>query len=129
LDLALPLDGVDRIEVLSGDASGLYGAGAIGGAVNIVTRAADLGRSNLQCETRDAHGNRSLDAGSYRAAGRLGRALAVGFEIARTESSGGRDGTDLQTDAAHVAMRLETPVGRLRASAGFADRGFGARDF
>src|SRR5258706_6077154 len=85
LDLAMPLDGVDRIEILSGEASALYAAGAVGGAVNIVTRAADLGRSNVQCETRYAHGDRSLDAGAYRGGGQLSRALAVGFEIGRIE--------------------------------------------
>jgi len=61
LDLALPLDAVDRIEVLSGEASALYGPGAIGGAVNIVTRAAELGRANMQCETREAHAARPAD--------------------------------------------------------------------
>jgi vitamin B12 transporter len=126
LDLAIPLDGVDRIEVLSGDASALYGAGAVGGAVNVVTRAADLGRSNVQCETRYAHGDRSLDAGTYRGAGKLSRALAAGFEIGRVESSGGHDGTDLAFDAAHVAGRLDTALGRVKLSAGYTGRGYGA---
>jgi vitamin B12 transporter len=129
MDLAFPVDAVERIEVLSGDASALYGPGAVGGAVNVVTRGADLGRSNLQCETRDAHGSRSLDTGTYRGAGRITRALGVGFEVARTESSGARDGTDLETDAAHVAARLDTALGSAKVSAAFADRGFGARGF
>ncbi len=128
LDLAMPLDGVDRIEILSGEASALYGAGAVGGAVNIVTRAADLGRSNVQCETRYAHGDRSLDAGAYRGGGQLSRALAVGFEIGRIESSGAHDGTDLSTDTAHVAGRLDTALGRVKLSAGYGGRGYGARD-
>ena len=32
------LDGVERIEIVRGPASGLYGSGAIGGVVNIITR-------------------------------------------------------------------------------------------
>ena len=38
LDLAVPLDRVARIEVLEGPASALYGADALGGVVNVVTR-------------------------------------------------------------------------------------------
>lgn len=36
----LPLNNVERVEVVEGPASALYGSGAIGGAVNIVTRGA-----------------------------------------------------------------------------------------
>ncbi|NIQ58318.1 MAG: TonB-dependent receptor plug domain-containing protein, partial [Gammaproteobacteria bacterium] len=36
--LALPLDRVERVEVLRGPASALYGADAMGGVVNVVTR-------------------------------------------------------------------------------------------
>jgi outer membrane cobalamin receptor len=127
LDLTLPLDGVERIEVLSGDASALYGPGAIGGAVNVVPRGADLGRANMQCETRYAHGERSLDAGAYRGAGRLSRVVSVGFELARAESSGAGDDTDLASEAAHLAVKLETGIGRVRLSAGYGGRDFGAR--
>lgn len=36
----LPLDNVERIEIVRGAASSLYGAGALGGVVNIITRKA-----------------------------------------------------------------------------------------
>lgn len=36
----LPLNNVERVEVVEGPASALYGSGALGGAVNIVTRGA-----------------------------------------------------------------------------------------
>ena len=38
LDLAVPLDQVERVEILRGPASAVYGADAVGGVVNIVTR-------------------------------------------------------------------------------------------
>jgi len=97
--------------------------------VNIVTRAAELGRSNAQCETRIAHGSRSLDAGAYRAAGRVMSGVAMGFEVGRVESSGADDGTDLATESAHAAARVETGLGRLKLDAGYAGRGFGTRGF
>ena len=40
LDLAVPLDQVERIEVLRGPASALHGADAVGGVINVVTRRA-----------------------------------------------------------------------------------------
>jgi outer membrane receptor protein involved in Fe transport len=126
LDLEMPLDGVERIEVLDGSAAAVYGPGAIGGAINIVTRGAELGRSNVQCETRYVHGSRSLDAGTYRGAGRLGRATAIGFEIGRTESGGDGNDTDLSLETAHVAAKIETAVGRVALTAGYVGRDFGA---
>ena len=56
-DFDVPLDAVERIEVLAGGGSALWGSNAVGGVVNIVTRGADLGRSNMQCETRYSHGS------------------------------------------------------------------------
>ena len=67
-DLDVPLDAVERIEVLAGAASALYGSGATGGVVNIVTRGARLGKARAQIEGRYAHGTQSLDAGTLRIA-------------------------------------------------------------
>src|SRR5690606_27325750 len=38
LDLAVPLDQVERIEILRGPGSSLHGADAMGGVINVVTR-------------------------------------------------------------------------------------------
>ncbi|MCX5763373.1 MAG: TonB-dependent receptor plug domain-containing protein, partial [Gemmatimonadetes bacterium] len=38
LDLAVPLEAIERVEVLRGAASALYGPDAVGGVINIVTR-------------------------------------------------------------------------------------------
>jgi len=39
-DLAVPLDSIERIEIVRGPASALYGADAVGGVVNIITKKA-----------------------------------------------------------------------------------------
>lgn len=39
--LAIPIDAIERVEVLRGSASPLYGNNAVGGVVNIVTKTAD----------------------------------------------------------------------------------------
>ncbi len=72
LDLSrFPLAGVERIEVVKGPQSTLYGSEAIGGVVNIVTRPA---RGETSAEAQVLAGNRGrLDAtaGGRRAQGKL----------------------------------------------------------
>ncbi len=45
--IPIPLEQIDRIEILRGAASALYGADAIGGVINIITRIPDESRANL----------------------------------------------------------------------------------
>lgn len=128
-DLDVPLDAVERIEVLAGAASSLYGAGAVGGVVNIVTRGARLGRARGQVEAHYGHGSNSLDAGSVRAAARLTDALSVSADAGRSESSGFRDDTEFQSEVVRLSGTLETERGPLNASLGWARRAYGAYAF
>ncbi|HEX7580745.1 MAG TPA: TonB-dependent receptor plug domain-containing protein, partial [Thermoanaerobaculia bacterium] len=118
-DLDIPLDAVERIEVFAGGASALYGSGAIGGVVNIVTRGARLGRARAQIEGRYAHGTSSLDAGSLRIASKIGDSIAVAVDAGRAESSGFRDDTEFQTKSLRVSGRLETGAGPVQLSLGY----------
>jgi outer membrane cobalamin receptor len=43
----IPLENIERIEILRGAASALYGADAIGGVINIITKIPDESRTNL----------------------------------------------------------------------------------
>lgn len=128
-DLDVPLDAVERIEVLAGSASSLYGAGAVGGVVNIITRGARLGRARGQVEARYGHGSNSLDAGSVRAAARLLDNLSFAADASRAESSGFRDDTDFATEALRLSGTLETERGPVNASFGWARRAYGAYAF
>lgn len=74
---------IERVEVVKGPASALFGSGAMGGVVNVVTRA-----------SRGAFGTR-LDAGygsfgTYRAAGRAGGSLTRRFDLDLGLSAAGR---------------------------------------
>ncbi|MCL4810106.1 MAG: TonB-dependent receptor plug domain-containing protein, partial [Thermoanaerobaculia bacterium] len=66
LNLDVPSDAIERIEVLYGAASALYGSEAVGGVIHVVTRGGALGGARAQVEGRYAHGSHSLDAGSLR---------------------------------------------------------------
>src|SRR5690606_25804552 len=88
LDVAVPLDAVERIEVLRGPASAIYGSSAIGGVVNIVTR---RGTSDLHARAQTG------SFGAYAAGAGVG--AARGAWSARVDadldaSDGHRAGTD-----------------------------------
>ena len=76
----LPADAIDRVEIVKGPQSTLYGSDAMAGVVNIITRAPDEGRRTL-----------SVEAGSFStlntSAGISGRAAGTDFriEIARRQ--------------------------------------------
>ncbi|MDP2817701.1 MAG: TonB-dependent siderophore receptor [Polaromonas sp.] len=74
----------DRIEILKGPASVLYGDGAIGGAINFITKRPD--RNNPGTEALLSYGS----GGSYRAAvgkgGALGESGAYRFDFSHNDS-------------------------------------------
>ena len=127
--LDVPYDAIERIEVLSGPAAAVHGAGAVGGVVNVVTRGANLRRARFQFEGRLVHGTDSLNAGGIRAASKIGDSLAVAADWARLESSGFAPDTEFAQDFVRGSARWETAAGPLSASFGYGRRRFGAWDF
>ena len=128
-DFDVPLEDVERIEVLAGGGSALWGSNAVGGVVNIVTRGANLGRSNMQCETRYAHGSNSLDAGGYRAAVRIAESVSAAVDWRRSENAGFRDDTESASNLLRVSGRWDTGAGPVTLGLGYASRDFGAYAF
>jgi len=124
LSLAVPLHEIDRIEVLRGPASAVYGADAVGGVINIVTRRPEATRVHAQ-----------VDGGSFEtmavAAGAEsgGPRLRIGGTGEYRESDGHRPGTDYRIAAGHLAVETLLRDRPLRATLGFADRDFGASKF
>jgi outer membrane cobalamin receptor len=103
LDLNLiSLDNVDRIEVIRGSASSLYGADALGGVVNVITRSSvcDTPLSDISYQQGD-HG---LEKIGGRFSGRLGQHLGLNLMASSTKSDGFRDNSDFQ--GRHLASRL-----------------------
>ncbi|HET8655474.1 MAG TPA: TonB-dependent receptor [Longimicrobiaceae bacterium] len=122
LDLAVPLAQVERIEVVRGPASALFGADAVGGVVNVVTRAG--GPSLVRAE-----------GGSFGTAG-LAAAHALTLGAARADlagtwrrSDGHRPGTDYDMGQARAALTAPLGGRTLHAAAAYAARDFGADGF
>jgi iron complex outermembrane receptor protein len=119
-DLTVPLDAIERIEVLRGVASAVYGPGAVGGVINIVTR-------------RGARAaNAAVRGGSFGSVGGdVGGSFGDALNLAANydKSDGHRDGTDFRIGQGRVSYAAPLVSGTLSANAGLAVRDFGAADF
>ncbi len=124
LDQAVPLDQVERIEVLRGAGSSLYGTSAMGGIVNIVTRSAGA-RSVARFETGSF--NTLVASGMYAVPIKEIAPFTVTAEHAR--SDGHRAGTDYESTIVRASLAAPAGGGTLRVDAGSADRAFGASQF
>nr|WP_240978485.1 TonB-dependent receptor [Longimicrobium terrae] len=123
MNLAVPLDQIERIEIVRGPSSALYGADAVGGVIHIVTR-----REGGGVRARTEAGTWDTRTAALSWAGTAGRVRAdVGGEYAR--SDGHRSGTDYEMGSGRAA--LSAPVGKwtIRADGAHAARDFGAEGF
>ena len=123
LDLAVPIAMIDRIEILRGTGSAIYGSDAIGGVVNIVTRAdSTFG----DAATRAGSFGGALARGAVGGAVR-GTLLRIGADIDR--SSGHRDDTDYRIVQARAGGERRVGTARISVDAAIGARQFGAADF
>jgi len=123
LNLAVPLDQVERIEVLRGPAASLYGSDAMAGVINIVTRR--RGEGSMASISRGSYETNEVQLSHRRSIGSVHADLAATYQ----ESEGHRPGTDYEMGSARVAVVI--PAGRnpLFAEAAYASRDFGADGF
>lgn len=96
---ALPLAQIERVEVLRGPGSSLYGADAVGGVINIVTRRADAGLRFDAATAFGSRGARELSAGVSATQG----AWDIAASLAQEHDDGGN------------AMRPGDPYGNYNA--------------
>ncbi|HTJ23644.1 MAG TPA: TonB-dependent receptor [Gemmatimonadaceae bacterium] len=122
LDLAVPLASVERIEILRGVGSALYGPDAVGGVINIVTRRSQSSDVRARSGSFGSVGG-GLATGMTRDAFTL--ATAADFD----KSDGHRDGTDYRIGQGRVSVSSPTPGGIVRTSLALGVRDFGAADF
>lgn len=122
LDLPIVVEDIERIEVLRGGASALYGPDAAGGVINIVSR-------------HGASRSLSIAAGSFgtvRAALSGGVGNTHGFARGTAEysvSDGARPGTDYNTKQVRISLGRSGSGTRLGFDGGWARRAFGANAF
>ena len=123
LDLAVPTAMIERIEIMRGASSALYGSDAVGGVVNIVTRTDTSGAS--LAARGGSFGGASASAASFGRAGPVGLRAAADVD----RSDGHRPGTDYRVAQWRASADRATPAGRVVADVGEGVRHFGAADF
>lgn len=118
-DFPVLLEDVERVEILNGPGSSLYGADALGGTINIITRQP---ASRAQVEISGGqHGFFSASANAGFTAGAVGQA----FSVSGTRSSGFTYDRDFRT----LGVTSQTTYKGSSLLVSHIDRDFGANGF
>jgi iron complex outermembrane receptor protein len=127
LDLPIPIDAVNHIEILRGSGSTLYGSEAVAGVVNVVTDPSNE-PEKLEMRLSTGYGNFSTNEQSGFIAFRQG-ALSQRFSFERELSGGFRDDRDYRNLALASQSWVRTRLGLTRFFLSLLDRPFGADQF
>jgi len=124
LDIPFPFESVERVEVLKGAGSTLYGADAMGGAVNFITRVPEtseirLGAGIGNWGTNQQNGSVTLGRKQFSEQLTFVRELSTGFLADR----------DYRNLAIASETVIRTPMGASDVLLGTSDRPYGADGF
>jgi len=92
---AFPLDNVERIEVVRGPSSVLYGSEALGGVINILTR---MPRKKFETDFSASYGSFNTQQYNFRHGGNLNK-LHYYFTLDRRSSDGHRENSNYSGNA------------------------------
>ncbi len=124
LDIPVPLDSVDRVEVMRGSGSTLYGADAVGGVINIITAPPSVTEFRL----RTAFGSDGIN--QQRASlGIAGKKVSEQLSFARDFSTGFQPDRDYRNLEFASVTRLATDFGNGSLNLAYMDHPFGADQF
>lgn len=119
---AIPLSSIERIEILPASSAVLYGGGATGGTINIVTKAPARGLRSAELGTGVAtHDTLELRAGGSAAKTNAGLRL----HGSHYESDNYRENQRVRIDNAQADVRWTGEAGALSLKVGADDQRFG----
>ncbi len=125
MNLPVTVQDIEKIEVLRGQSSTLYGPDAFGGVINIITKTARRDRIRL-----DLSGG---SFGSYKTSASVSlpgtKQFSNSFTIEKTGSDGFREDTDFQNHIANWKTDFQSAKTEVRFNAGYVSKDFGANDF
>lgn len=144
-DFPVSLSDIERIEILEGAASRVYGASAFGGAINIVTRGTDsssalptregANTNKTQVEAGVQGGSYATFGGDARIAIRQTRPSLTGgvgsgsISATYQRSDGATLNSDFQRGNAYLRGQYDAPDFRIDWQAGYSQKSYGANTF
>ncbi len=124
MDIPVPLEAVDRIEVLRGSGSTLYGSDAVGGVLNIITRRPEATEARVSV----AAGNFGVNE-ERATLGAVFKTLAEELSFSRDSSSGFMPDRDYRNLSAASDTWWRSALGSSNLMLAYSDRPFGADRF
>ena len=124
MNMTLPLEVIERIEITKGSAGRIYGQNAFTGAVNIITKKNI--KNNLSVELTG--GSFDQKRGSLTVQRKLENSDIL-FNYNRKESEGYRYNTDFKNDELFVKSNFKIKDQKVSAIGAFNERKFGANGF
>ena len=124
MNMTLPLEVIERIEITKGSAGRIYGQNAFTGAVNIITKKNI--KNNLSVELTG--GSFDQKRGSLTVQRKLENSDIL-FNYNRKESEGYRYNTDFKNDELFIKSSFKIKDQKVSAIGAFNERKFGANGF
>jgi len=124
MDLPLPTEAIERIEIMHGAGSTFYGSDAVAGSVNIITAAPKYSEFRMSAGV----GNFGINQQSGSVALLSGR-WDEQISAARDFSSGFMPDRDYRSVTIFSNSGLQTGLGRTLVMLGYGDKPFGANQF
>jgi iron complex outermembrane receptor protein len=124
MNLPVNIEDIQKIEILNGQASTIYGPNALAGVINIITKKGDVHNMSANVE------------GGQNGYYRIGLGLQIPAEdfantisFSRAKSDGYRHNTDFENVTSAVKSNYTFASGNAGVSFGYTDRKFGANSF
>jgi iron complex outermembrane recepter protein len=113
---SVPIENIDRVEIIRGGASTIYGEGAAAGVINIITKEAS--RKPLASSFSFSGGNHGYYDGHIELSGTQ-KGISYRFNADREEWAGWRDGANFRSWNLGARFAKTLPVGKLSLSYSF----------
>ncbi len=124
MNMTIPLEVIEKIEIIKGSASRIYGQNAFTGAVNIITKKEI--KNDLSIEL--SNGSFDKKRGSFTIQKEL-KNSGILFNYSRKESEGYRYNTDYKNDEFFIKSNFKIKDQKISAIGAFNERKFGANGF
>lgn len=124
LNLPVDIENIERIEILKGPSTRIYGQNAFAGAINIITKTPDDSYIKVQAQAGD------YGLGGIRLVASMAKEKVKQYiSASRDFSDGYQYNTDYVISNLFYQSEIPTNAGKVNVLGGFTDRSFGANGF